>query len=105
MEKMSERAELALDTLHQRPTRGIPTWLLNPMAWRMIDRLAGVPEGTYREDPVATYRTLQIESRPVQHFCFVGSHDPRGRQDNSPHADRLDRSPSRSQTRCVGTPN
>jgi hypothetical protein len=61
MEKMSDRAELALDTVHQKPTHGIPTWLLNPMEWRMIDRLAGVPEATYQEEPVSTYRRMQIE--------------------------------------------
>lgn len=54
-------ARLALETIHQQPTAGIPTWLLNPMEWRMIDRLAGVPEGTYQQDPVATYHRMQRE--------------------------------------------
>jgi hypothetical protein len=61
MKPTTERAQLAYDTLLQKPTGGIPTWLLNPMEWRMIDRLAGVPEGTYQQDPVATYRQMQVK--------------------------------------------
>ncbi|MCE5217872.1 hypothetical protein LLH03_12680 [bacterium] len=52
-------AQLALDTVHGRPTKGIPTWLINPMEWRMIDRLAGLPEGTYQRDPIPTYHRMQ----------------------------------------------
>jgi len=32
------------------------------MEWRMIDRLAGVPEGTYEQDPVPTYRRMLVNS-------------------------------------------
>ena len=35
---------------------------INPMEWRMIDRLAGVPEGTYQDRPVETYRAMQVRS-------------------------------------------
>ena len=41
----SDTAQLALDTLLQKPVRGIPAWLINPMEWAMIDRLAGKPPG------------------------------------------------------------
>lgn len=44
----SDTAQLALDTLLQKPMRGIPAWLINPMEWEMIDRLAGAAPGAYR---------------------------------------------------------
>jgi len=53
-------AQLALDAILHKPTRGIPTWSINPMEWRMIDRLAGVPEGTYQRDPVRTYHRMHV---------------------------------------------
>ena len=54
--------QLTLDTILGRETRGIPIWGINPMEWRMIDRLAGVPEGSYRARPVETYRRMLEES-------------------------------------------
>ena len=60
-ELLGERARLALDTILEReggPPAGIPTWLINPMEWRMIDRLAGLPEGSYRRDPIPTYHRM-----------------------------------------------
>jgi len=64
-----ERARLALDTILGQPgggtlsvndlaVKGIPTWEINPMEWRMIDRLACLPEGSYRRDPVPTYHRM-----------------------------------------------
>ena len=62
MSSLHETAQLALDTLLQKPVCGIPAWLINPMEWEMIDRLAGEPLGTYRRDPLPTYRTMLINS-------------------------------------------
>lgn len=62
MSTLSDTAQLALDTLLQKPGRGIPAWLINPMEWAMIDRLAGEPPGTYRRAPVPTYRQMLINS-------------------------------------------
>lgn len=59
---LHHNAQLALDVLLGKPVRGIPTWQINPMEWRMIDRLAGVPEGTYERDPVPTYRKMLVNS-------------------------------------------
>jgi hypothetical protein len=59
---LPETAQLALDTIMQKPVQGIATWLINPMEWRMIDRIAGVPEGTYKQHPVATYRKMLVNS-------------------------------------------
>lgn len=55
---LTEPQQLAWDTILRRPTKGIPICQINPMEWRMIDRLAGVPEGTYQKDPVPTYRKM-----------------------------------------------
>ncbi len=52
-------AQLALDTIYQKPTKGIPSWLLNVMEHDHIDRIAGVPLGTYREKPEETYNAMQ----------------------------------------------
>lgn len=63
------RARLALNTILGQPgggtlsvsdlaVNGIPTWEINPMEWRMIDRLACLPEGSYRGDPVPTYHRM-----------------------------------------------
>lgn len=70
---LSRAALLALDALMQKPTRGIPIWLINPMEWRMIDRIAGEPEGTYERDPTATYRKMLIKSG----CCMVDQWIPR----------------------------
>lgn len=58
--RFTPTAQLALDTILQKPVRGIPSWLINPMEHRIIDRLAGVPEGSYRQKPVETYRAMLI---------------------------------------------
>ena len=55
---MSEGRQLALDTILQRPVKGIGIWLINPMEWEMIDRLAGCPAGSYVRDPVPVYRRM-----------------------------------------------
>lgn len=55
---LTDNAQLAWDTIERKPRREIPMWLINPMEWRMIDRLAGVPEGSYKADPVRVYRRM-----------------------------------------------
>jgi hypothetical protein len=58
-EQMRGRARLALDTLLQCPTKGIPTWQLFLMEHAHIERLAGVEPGAYRRDPVSVYTAMQ----------------------------------------------
>ncbi len=58
-DEMGGRARLALDTLMQHPTAGIPTWQLFLMEHAHIERLAGVEPGAYRRDPVAVYAAMQ----------------------------------------------
>lgn len=57
--ELQKNALLALDAIHQEPTLGIPSWLIHPMEHRIIDRLAGVSEGTYVQKPVETYLGMQ----------------------------------------------
>jgi hypothetical protein len=59
IEIASESAQLALDTILQKPTKGIPSFFVNVMEHDHIDRIAGVPPGTYRRKPEQTYITMQ----------------------------------------------
>lgn len=58
MSTLTSGQQLALDTILRQPVKGIGIWLINPMEWRMIDRLAGMPEGSYKKDPVPVYRRM-----------------------------------------------
>lgn len=57
---MTENAQLAWDTIERKHTKGIPIWEYMTMEWTMIDRLADVPEGSYEQDPMNTYREMFI---------------------------------------------
>jgi uroporphyrinogen decarboxylase len=56
---MMENAQLALDTLMQRPTVGIPSKTLFLMQHAHIERLAGAHPGSYRHDPEGVYLAMQ----------------------------------------------
>jgi hypothetical protein len=58
-EGWAETAQLALDTLEQRPVAGIPQWLLHLMEHRHIERLAGAEPGGYCRDPERIYLACQ----------------------------------------------
>lgn len=53
--KMTENVKLALDTIHQKKTNGIPTWLVHIMEHSQIERIAGVQPGEYKKNPEKTY--------------------------------------------------
>lgn len=55
----SPRAQLALDTILQKPTKGIPSWLIHPMEHAHIERIAGAQPGDYRKKPRETYLAFQ----------------------------------------------
>jgi uroporphyrinogen decarboxylase len=57
--KLQENALLALDTINQKSTKGIPSFAFHVMKHSYIERLAGVPEGTYKKKPVETYLRMQ----------------------------------------------
>jgi hypothetical protein len=59
MQPTSENARLALDTILQKPTEGIPSWLIHPMEHSHIERLAGAEPGEYKKDPERVYLACQ----------------------------------------------
>jgi hypothetical protein len=59
MHDLLPSAQLALDTIYQRPTVGIPSWLLHVMEHAHIERLAGAEPGSYRRDPDGVYLAMQ----------------------------------------------
>ncbi|MBI2297714.1 MAG: hypothetical protein HYU66_01960 [Armatimonadetes bacterium] len=56
---LGERAQLALDTIAGRSCRGIPTWLLNVMEHRQLERLAGAETGEYQREPERVYLAFE----------------------------------------------
>ncbi len=56
---LAPSAQMALDTIHQRPTQGIPTKACNLMEHGQLERLAGRPPGSYRAAPEPTYLAAQ----------------------------------------------
>ncbi len=55
----TENARLALDTILQKPTQGIPSWLIHIMQHDTIERLAGREPGSYRKNPDEIYMAMQ----------------------------------------------
>ncbi len=68
---LQENAQLALDTINHKPTKGIPTWLMHPMERRFIDRLAGMPEGSYEKNPHSVYLKMQHECNTCMIDQFI----------------------------------
>ncbi len=62
-----ENAQLAFDTIALRPTKGIPTWILNDMQWSHLDELSGNPPGSYEKEPARVYREFSLKSG----VCFI----------------------------------
>lgn len=57
--ELGPRARLAADAIAMQPTRGIPTFCMNPMEHAHLERLAGTPPGSYRAEPVPVYLAAQ----------------------------------------------
>ncbi|HNT35468.1 MAG TPA: hypothetical protein PKH07_10775, partial [bacterium] len=55
----SSRRQLALDTIQQKPTQGIPSWMLHVMQHSHIERLADCEPGRYKADPENVYIRMQ----------------------------------------------
>ncbi len=82
---MEANAQLAFDTVHQLPTKGIPHSVLNVMNHEHIERLAGREKGSYKKDPYGTYHamqlaigTCQIEQYIPDNPLSMGSHGYEG---------------------------
>ncbi|MGQ9608657.1 MAG: hypothetical protein ACUVWN_05115 [bacterium] len=50
-----DTAQLALDTIYQKPVKGIPTWLVHIMQHEYIEQIANVEPGEYKRNPETTY--------------------------------------------------
>ncbi|MCP4197697.1 MAG: hypothetical protein GY762_11165 [Proteobacteria bacterium] len=56
----TETAQLALDTILQKPTKGIPTgFAVHAMDYSHIERIAGAQPGDYKKEPVSIYLAVQ----------------------------------------------
>lgn len=44
-------AQLAIGTINLKATKGISSWVLHPMEYDIIEKLARVPKGDYVRDP------------------------------------------------------
>jgi hypothetical protein len=56
---LGKNAQLALDTIYQKPVKGIPTWVIHIMEHSMIERVAGVAQGEYKKNPEKVYLQMQ----------------------------------------------
>lgn len=84
---MHPSVQLALDTIHQRPTTGIPSWLLNVMEHSIIERIAGAAPGDYARHPVDTYIAMQralgtclLDQYIPENPLTMGAHGYQGRE-------------------------
>ncbi len=59
MRAISANAQCALDAIHRKPVKGIPSWLLHVMQIGHIEKIAGAAPGSYRRDPDAVYVAFQ----------------------------------------------
>ncbi|MHB1001308.1 MAG: uroporphyrinogen decarboxylase family protein [Armatimonadota bacterium] len=56
---LHENAQLALDAILQKETKGIPSWLLNVMEHSHIERIAGAQPGDYARNYEKVYLDMQ----------------------------------------------
>ncbi|MDD5727571.1 MAG: uroporphyrinogen decarboxylase family protein [Victivallales bacterium] len=66
-------AQLALDTISMKETKGIPNWALHDMQWSHIETLSGNPPGSYPLDPVKVYLDFQLKAG----VCFIDQWIPK----------------------------
>ncbi|MFB3892069.1 MAG: iron-sulfur cluster assembly scaffold protein [Phycisphaerae bacterium] len=58
-DQWGERAQLALDTLEMKPTRGVPAWIVHTMDIEYMERRTGHARGDYVKDPAGVYIEFQ----------------------------------------------
>lgn len=66
-DEFGERAQLAIDTLAMKPTKGIPQWMCHIMDIPLTEEIAGVQPGDYRKNPTEVYLKLQRNAGT----CFI----------------------------------
>jgi hypothetical protein len=62
-------AQLALDTIAMRPTRGLAVggFGINDMQWSHLEFFSGNPPGSYPQEPIRVYREFQLAAG----VCFI----------------------------------
>ena len=83
-------AQLALDTIAMRPTRGLAVggFGINDMQWSHLDEISGNPPGSYTLDPVRVYREFQLACG----VCFIDQwipENPLSMRDQGYHANTV----------------
>jgi len=71
-EVTTESAQLALDTILQQRTYGIPSWMIHVMEHALIERLAGAQAGDYVRDPERVY----LDAQRAAGTCLVDQYIP-----------------------------
>jgi hypothetical protein len=66
-------AKLALDTIHQKPTIGIPSWTFHDMEWAHLDKVSGNQLGAYEKEPESVYMACQR----VTSTCMIDQYIPK----------------------------
>lgn len=74
-------AQLALDTILQKPVKGIPTWLIHIMEHSMIERVAGAADGEYKKNPEKVYLQMQYNAG----VCMIDQYIPHNPLDMGEH--------------------
>jgi hypothetical protein len=69
---LEKNAQLALDTILQRPAQGIPNWIFHDMEWAHLDRVAGRHKGEYEKHPDEVY----MECQRATHTCMIDQYIP-----------------------------
>jgi len=70
---LSENAQLAMDTILRKPTKGIPSADVHIMEHGVIEQLAGAEPGDYKKNPEQTYCAMQ---RAIGE-CMIDQYIPR----------------------------
>ena len=59
IDQWGENAQMAMDALTMKPTRGIPHWMIHVMEIAELEHFAGVAPGEYRKDVHGVYLRFQ----------------------------------------------
>jgi len=71
-EPATETAQLALDTIYQRPRIGVPNWMIHVMEHSILERLAGAQPGDYVRDPERVY----LDAQRTAGACLIDQYIP-----------------------------
>jgi hypothetical protein len=70
--ELDHNAQLAADAILGKPSVGVPTWNLNIMEHRFIDRIAGTAPGEYLRNP----RRVYLQAQRAIGVCMIDQYIP-----------------------------